>query len=236
MELLERNIGSIACDIPGATRVFHQHKLDFCCGGGKSLREAAEKRGVDAALLVRQLEHLYSDASSERDWRDAPQEALIAHILQRFHDRHREQLPELVRLARRVEAVHGDKSDCPVGLADHLAFVEQDLESHMMKEEQILFPMLLRGYYAKSLPPIARMRLEHAQHGESLAMIEELTHDVTLPEGACNTWRALYAGLVQLREDMMQHIHLENNVLFHNIEKQAGGGADADCTVCSACN
>jgi regulator of cell morphogenesis and NO signaling len=239
MELLDQPIGNIACDIPGATRIFHHHKLDFCCGGGCSLREAAAKRGVDTAVLTKELEGLREHASRGRDWRDASTEALIEYILRHFHDVHREQVPELLRLAKRVEAVHGDKPGCPIGLADHLAFMEQDLESHMMKEEQILFPMILRGIYAQSLPPILRMRHEHDQHGESLAKLEQLTNDITPPPGACTTWRALYGGLAQLRDDLMQHIHLENNVLFPMIEKEAGGvmkAGELECSVCSVCS
>lgn len=234
MELLEQPIGNIACSIPGATRIFHRHKLDFCCGGGQSLGEAAVRRGVDTALLINELDRLRDQSSAGRDWRDASAEELIEYVLRRFHDQHREQLPELLRLARRVEAVHGDKADCPIGLADHLAFMEQDLESHMMKEEQILFPMLLRGLYAQSMPPIARMRHEHDQHGDSLARLEQLTNDITPPVSACTTWRALYAGLAQLREDLMEHIHLENNVLFAKIESEAGGVVTKDCSVCGA--
>ncbi len=234
MELLEQPIGNIACSIPGATRIFHRHKLDFCCGGGQSLGEAAIRRGVDTAQLINELDRLRDQSYAGRDWRDASAEELIEYILRHFHDRHREQLPELLRLARRVEAVHGDKADCPIGLADHLAFMEQDLESHMTKEEQILFPMLLRGLYAQSLPPIVRMRHEHDQHGDSLARLEQLTNDITPPVNACTTWRALCAGLAQLREDLMEHIHLENNVLFPKSESEAGGVVTKDCSVCGA--
>ncbi|MEA5098578.1 MAG: iron-sulfur cluster repair protein YtfE [Burkholderiaceae bacterium] len=238
MDLLNQAIGQIACDIPGATRIFHEHKLDFCCGGNHSLRDAAAKRGVDLTVLTEQLERLREQARPERDWREASPGDVIEYILRRFHEHHREQLPELIRLARRVETVHADKPDCPVGLADHLAFIEQDLASHMMKEEQILFPMLLRGIYAQSIPPIARMRREHDQHGESLARLEQLTSDITPPASACTTWRALYAGLAQLREDLMQHIHLENNVLFTTVEKEAGSISAAGefaCPACSSC-
>lgn len=239
MELQDQQIGQIACDIPGATRVFHEHKLDFCCGGGHSLREAAAKRGADINVVTKALERLQAQTSDTQDWRNASPNDLIEHILRTYHDKHREQLPELVRLARRVETVHGEKQGCPIGLADHLAFMEQDMESHMMKEEQILFPMLLRGIYAQSLSPIMRMRHEHDQHGDSLAKIEELTNDITPPPGACTTWRALYAGLAQLRDDLMQHIHLENNVLFPRIEREASGVVNtsaAGCSVCSVCS
>lgn len=219
MSLLEQPIGQLACALPGATRIFHQHKLDFCCGGHKSLREAAEKRGVNPEALLSELETLQNVDPRNRDWRSASSRELIEHILQRYHERHREDLPELIRLARRVEQVHGERADCPTGLADHLEAMFHELLSHMMKEEQVLFPMLLAGNDGEARSPISLMRFEHDQHGEALARLESLTDDITAPADACNTWNALYAGLARLREDLMQHIHLENNVLFLNAER-----------------
>jgi regulator of cell morphogenesis and NO signaling len=61
------------------------------------------------------------------------------------------------------------------------------------------------------------MRFEHDQHAEALARLAALTDDITAPGNACNTWRALYTGLQELRDDLMQHIHLENNVLFPRV-------------------
>jgi regulator of cell morphogenesis and NO signaling len=155
-------------------------------------------------------------ASNETDWSQAEPAALIAHLLDRFHASHREQLPELIRLARRVEQVHGDRADCPRGLADHLAGMRQDLENHMQKEEQILFPMLLRGEGAMAGGPIHVMRMEHDHHGEALRRLAGLTADITPPGDACATWRTLYLGLRALREDLMEHIRLENDILFEN--------------------
>ncbi len=221
MNLLEQPIGQLACALPGATRVFHNHRLDFCCGGHKSLREAAEQRRVDPQKVQDELAHLLNAAPEGRDWREAPAEELIAHILRRFHERHREDLPELIRLARRVEKVHAERPDCPAGLSEHLETMHRELLSHMAKEEQVLFPMLLGGNYAMVQPPIHMMRFEHDQHGEGLAELERLTNGIAAPADACTTWRALYAGLVRLREDLMQHIHLENNVLFLDAERRA---------------
>lgn len=220
MDMLEQAIGQLACAIPGATRVFHQHKLDFCCGGHLSLRQAAARRGVDSTALLAELATL-QDAGSETDWRQADDQQLIAHLLQRYHQVHREQLPELIRLARRVETVHGDKDECPRGLADQLTLMLQALEEHMQKEELILFPALLRGDGAAMGMPLRVMRHEHDQHGSELERMEALSNGITLPDHACNTWRALYLGLSQFREDLMQHIHLENNVLFRRAEQAA---------------
>ena len=133
MSLLEQPIGQLACALPGATRIFHQHKLDFCCGGHNSLREAAAKRGVNPEVLLSELEPLQNADSRNRDWRAASPGELIDYILRRFHERHREDLPELIRLARHVEQVHGERADCPTGLADHLEAMFQELLSHMVK-------------------------------------------------------------------------------------------------------
>ncbi|WP_312446381.1 iron-sulfur cluster repair protein YtfE [Stutzerimonas nitrititolerans] len=215
--LTEQTLGNLACLIPGATRVFRQYKLDFCCGGNTSLRDAASLRALDAKAIAEQLAALGGHSDTQPDWRNEPAGTLIEHILERFHGRHREQFPELIRLANRVEQVHGNKADCPVGLAEHLWNMQQELESHMLKEEQILFPMLQRGMkLPQSQGPIAVMRFEHDQHGAALERMAELTNDITPPENACNTWRALYRGLEELRDDLMQHIHLENNILFAN--------------------
>lgn len=163
-----------------------------------------------------------SDAPTDtQDWNEAPTGELIDHILARFHERHRAQLPELIRLARRVEEVHGDRPECPAGLADHLGTMEQELLSHMQKEEQVLFPMLARGMGAMASAPITVMRMEHDDHGTALQRLADLTNDLTPPAAACNTWRALYDGLRTFRDDLMAHIQLENDVLFANASRPA---------------
>jgi regulator of cell morphogenesis and NO signaling len=214
MNLIDQSLGQLARSIPGATRVFHEHQLDFCCGGKHSLREAAALKGLDAQAIASRLQAQTSQAPEGVDWRLEPIGDLIDHLLTRYHERHREQLTELVRLAQRVEQVHGDRPACPHGLADHLRTMQQELESHMQKEEQVLFPMLRQGRVLSIRAPIMVMRMEHEQHGQALARLSELTHGITLPQGACNTWRALYLGLQAMREDLMEHIHLENNILF----------------------
>lgn len=228
LELLGRSLSDLASEIPGATCVFHQHRLDFCCGGHVSLRDAAERRSIDTAGLVLALKHLQEQAvSTAQDWRQVPTAQLIEHLVQRYHEVHREQLPELIRLARRVEVRHQDHDECPIGLADVLENLQQELEGHMHKEERVLFPMLVHGSDSMAQTPIAVMRLEHEQHGDSLDAVLELTRDLQLPDGACTTWRALYGGLEQFRQDLMEHIHLENNILFKSSTERVHGGGHA---------
>lgn len=215
MNMLERPVGWLARNIPGSTAVFRHYQLDFCCGGNRLLKDMLAERALDADTVLAQLEALQNEEGDERDWSSASRSALVHHILTRYHDVHRRQLPEVIRMAQRVEQVHGANEACPRGLAEHLIEMADELESHMRKEELILFPMLqTHASPAQVSAPISVMRHEHDQHGEALQRLRALTNDYTPPKGACNTWRALYTNLRQLEDDLMQHIHLENNILF----------------------
>ncbi|WP_445768722.1 iron-sulfur cluster repair protein YtfE [Rheinheimera sp.] len=230
--LLDQSLGQLATSIAGATAVFHQYKLDFCCGGKHSLRDALAKKQLAEAPVLSALQQLQQQDGELTDWRSKPVKQLIEFILERFHQRHRRQLPELSRLARRVEHVHALDANCPTGLAQHLEEMYQELESHMMKEEQILFPMLAGGIYPSG--PISVMEEEHLQHGDALETLDKLTNNITLPADACNTWTALYLGLQELKEDLMQHILLENEILFVQQQAKPAHGSDGQ-SCCGSC-
>lgn len=235
MDLLDRSLGQLARKIPGATAVFHQYGLDFCCGGNKSLRQAASEKMLDPVAI--QTDLLTLTQQNQTPATEAmPLPELVDYILENFHAVHRSELPELIRLAEKVERVHGDKSSCPHGLSAHLAHMAQELELHMQKEEQILFPMIKQGAGSMVLGPISVMRHEHDDHGAALRELERLTHNIQPPQGACNTWRALYLGLQKLRNDLMEHIHLENNLLFVKQEEQiAADFARKNTSCCGSC-
>jgi regulator of cell morphogenesis and NO signaling len=205
-----RPLGELAREIPGATAVLRRHRLDFCCGGARTLGDAARERDLDADAIAAELRALAPAAD------DAPEGALplIDHILVRYHETHRRELPELVVLARRVEGRHAQHPEVPRGLADLLEDIAEALDEHMVKEEQVLFPMMRGGMGTMASGPIEVMKHEHDEHGRRLRELEALTRDHVPPADACNSWRALYAGTAKLVDDVMQHIHLENNVLF----------------------
>jgi regulator of cell morphogenesis and NO signaling len=215
----DQQIGQIAVQLPGATAVFRRLKLDFCCGGQVPLAQAAADKGLDVDAVLRELSALQrSDALPAA----ASASALIDHILARYHEVHREQLPE-----------HRDNPHVPAGLADHLEEMHEELLSHMLKEEQVLFPMLKIGGNPFVGQPIGMMRAEHVDHGEALDKLNALTNDATPPQGACNTWRALYAGIAQLGDDLINHIHLENNVLFPQFEATAAASQGCGPSGCA---
>lgn len=144
--------------------------------------------------------------------------ALTDHIEAFFHARHREQLPPLVEMARKVEAVHAADPDVPAGLADALRQLLGELEVHMRKEELILFPAMRRGGAPGIENPIAMMRADHEDHVRELATIRTLASGLVLPPAACGTWTALYHGLGEFVADFEEHLRLENDVLFPMFE------------------
>lgn len=150
--------------------------------------------------------------------------ALTHHIERRYHARHREQLPRLAELAEKVEAVHSGDAHVPEGLAALLRRLIGEMEVHMKKEELILFPAIRRGGGPGIEHPIAVMRADHDDHDAEMAEIHRLTADLTLPDGACRTWSALYEGLAEFSADLKDHIRLENDVLFPPFEEAARHG------------
>lgn len=207
-----RTLADIAVAFPGATALFRAEKLDYCCGGQSPLVDAMAAKQKDLAPLLEKLAALAASAEPS----DGPEDTdgLIDLIIVRYHETHRREIPELVRLARRVEAVHRDNPSVPAGLADLLQRLDDELSSHMAKEEQILFPMMRAGGNPMIGGPISVMLAEHDDHGENLRKLEKLTDDFTPPPEACTTWRALYAGARKLTDDVMEHIHIENHMLF----------------------
>ena len=207
-------LADLAATRAGASRAFARRNLDFCCHGQVSLREACARKGIDVDALIREIQaEERADEDFER-WDARPLPDLIAHLVTHFHDAHRRERPRLVTMAERVEKVHGDKASCPRGLAAHVARLEADLRLHMEKEEAILFPMLASGQGAAAAGPIQVMEQEHEDAGTALRAIRALTTDHVPPPDACGTWRALYLGLAEFEHDLMQHVNLENHVLF----------------------
>jgi regulator of cell morphogenesis and NO signaling len=207
-------LADLAASRAGASRVFLRHNLDFCCHGQVSLADACAKKGFDVEALIREIEaERPQDPSFER-WDQRPLPELIEHVVTRVHEPHRAELPRLCDMAARVEKVHGDKEACPTGLSALLRQLAAELQLHMQKEEQILFPMIARGDGAAAGGPVQVMEQEHEDAGAQLERIRELTGDHTPPAEACGTWRALYLGLAEFERDLMQHVHLENYVLF----------------------
>jgi len=212
----DTKVGQIVAEHPLATRVFARHGIDFCCGGGQPLQEVCEGKGLDVESILDEIQaELSEDAYDSVRWDAAELGDLIDHIITTYHRPLNEELPRLELMAQKVTRVHGDKMPevLPRILSTFLG-LKAELDSHMMKEEQILFPLIRSGNGARGSAPMSVMEQEHESAGRALEQLRNLTNDYTVPEGACNTWRALWVGLQQLETDLHHHIHLENNILF----------------------
>jgi regulator of cell morphogenesis and NO signaling len=147
-------------------------------------------------------------------WERAPLSDVIRFIVTHYHASLRAELPALITLAEQVESRHGGLPGCPRGLAAHLKGVHTAVVDHLAKEEKVLFPLILEGYGARTAGPVRVMELEHEEYGRNLTRIRELTTNLTLPGDACTTWQELYQRLGRLESELLEHIALENTVLF----------------------
>lgn len=218
MKYAERLLSELAINYPLATEIFRKNRLDFCCGGKQTLRDACKKRNLELTSIEAQLDVISSESSSEVSSMSLAQ--LTDFIIERYHEDLRRRLPELIALAQKVESVHEDHPACPRGLFQFLTQIFANINVHMMKEENVLFPLIKQGMGHKAIMPINVMSGEHDSHGLELEEIRRLTSQFSPPEGACGTWRALYLGLERFEAELMEHIHLENNVLFPGALRQ----------------
>jgi regulator of cell morphogenesis and NO signaling len=214
-------VAEVAAAVPAAVRVFTRHRIDFCCGGRKTLRDACSEQGLPFEALTRALTAEAATAAADvRDWAREPLPVLIDHIVGTFHEPLRAELPRLSVMAARVTNAHAAKAPALRHVEEVLCELSAELNQHMWKEEHVLFPAIraMSTGAADSHPwiaaPIAVMEEEHDRAGELLAELRHSTDGYRLPEWGCATLRAFYGGLAQLEADMHVHVHLENNILF----------------------
>lgn len=227
--LLDRTVGEIVAERPAQSRIFQSYGIDFCCQGGRTLREACEKKEVSSEAVVEQLEaELRDKPEPEVNPASFPPAELVDHIVTAHHRFLRDELPRVLAMAARVAQVHGPHTPSLVEVYEIYTGMMEELAEHMRKEEQVLFPAIkamARGESA-GMPldePIACMLREHDDAGTALAKLRELTNGYQPPAEACNTYRALFAGLNDIEEDLHRHIHLENSVLFPAAQAMAAG-------------
>jgi regulator of cell morphogenesis and NO signaling len=147
---------------------------------------------------------------------------LVNHILSVHHSFTRREFARLSPLMDRVINVHGLKHPELFEIEKCFRELAADLESHMLKEEKVLFPYLLSLDRRKKISspfgflesPIKVMESEHETAGDLLSRIRSLSKDFEIPAEVCGSYRSLYVGLLELEADLHHHIHLENNILF----------------------
>lgn len=224
----ERSLGDIVKQDPRAAVVLERFGLDYCCGGHRTLQEAASERELGVAPIVEALEMLGAGSSETRadaKWEEL--DKLTRHIVQRHHGYVREVTPAIRTWLAKLVARHGQRHPELAQVNEVFDHLTSELAAHMAKEENILFPFiedlavarrtgtrLPTSPFGTVLHPVRVMEADHRAAGEFLARLRSLTDDFTPPADACTTYRLCYAELERFEADLHWHVHLENNVLF----------------------
>jgi len=239
MTATTQTVREIALEQPTSIRVFEQFGIDYCCGGRKPLAEACAAGNLEVDAVIAALEAAAKKSDPRVDnWGDKSLESLIAHIVANHHAYVKRELPRLAFLAEKVVNRHGSTmAEIPI-IAGTLAQLDDELTEHLAKEEAVLFPYVAGFEQSLSIGtpkpescfgavanPIAMMTREHDAAGSLMAEIRRLSGNYTPPENACPTFHAFYDGLREFEQDLHQHIHLENNILFPRaVEMEASAG------------
>ncbi len=217
-------VGQIVAERPSASRTFERLGIDYCCGGRKPLEEACAEKGLDPQAVLGDLgAESGAGGSEERNWSEASLPDLADHIVRVHHGWLRENLPRLDALSAKVVRAHGDRHPELARVREVLLSLIAELGAHTMKEERVLFPMIVAIDGASEKPcfhcgsianPLGVMEEEHESAGRALVSLRSLTRDFSTPADGCATYRAFMDGLAELEADLHRHIHEENNILF----------------------
>lgn len=223
-------VRDVVLELPQATRVFEKLKIDYCCGGDTPLGEACATAGVEVANLERMLEEVGQaevQGKGSLDSQKATLTELIGHILDKHHVYTKEEMARLEPLIEKVISAHGENHPELRGVGGLFQQLCADLRPHMLKEEQILFPYILEmersAVENRPAPfppfgtvrnPVRMMMMEHDTVGDILRELRALSLNYAIPPDGCISYQTLYQALEAFEQDLHQHIHLENNILF----------------------
>ncbi len=217
-----KTVRELALEIPQATRVFERLGIDYCCGGGKSLNDACAAAEIPLEQVNEALAKEQPITAATRDWNQASLSELVQHIIEKHHMYVKSETPRLEQLAAKVASVHGQNHPEVLRIRETFSGLAQELASHLMKEEQILFPYIVQFERGESPyccfgtveNPIRMMMFEHDNAGTALREMRTASANYTVPPDACISYQTLYQALQAFEADLHQHIHLENNILF----------------------
>jgi len=224
----EPTIGDLVTKDFRKAEVFKKFGLDFCCGGKKTLTKACKEKGLDVVQIEKELREVDEQpVMPSQDFNQWDLDFLADYIVNTHHKYVVQAIPILFEYTQKVAKVHGDRNSEAVAIADNFLKVVDELNRHMMKEENVLFPYIKilvsnkrQGVTLEPSPfgtiknPIRMMEAEHEEVGDVMEEINKLSNNYTPPANACTTFRLSYAKLKEFEDDLHQHIHLENNILF----------------------
>lgn len=214
---VNQTVASLVLDHSETAEVFQRNRIDFCCRGNLTIEAAAREKTVSLDRLVEQLTVAMATRAgvATNDPRSLSTSALITHIVDKHHAYLRKALPFVQQLASKVGRVHGDHNPKLRELHIAVDALTDALMPHLDEEEQVLFPMLTSATPDKESAArhLASMQSEHLEVAALLERVRSQADDFSLPTWACNSYRALFAELLEVEHDIFAHVHLENHVL-----------------------
>ena len=235
-KLINKNqsLGEIVSIFPGSTEIFNRYKIDYCCGGHDTLEGALDVINLEHDGIIEELNNEYEkfikSNSEYKDWRKEKPSALIKHIVQTHHEFTKKQLKEIDTLLFKVLKVHfKHHSEELLKVHRNFGSLKTELEEHLIKEEEILFPLIENFELTKDDSIISKIHQvikdtedEHDAAGNIIKELEKITRDFNAPEGACTSFKLVYTKLHDLEKDLFIHIYLENSVLFNMLQQKKG--------------
>ena len=224
-----QSVGEIVSIMPMASDIFKQYRIDFCCGGNKPLIDAIRENNLDEVEVLKKLNEAYKASEKikkeSRDFREMSPVELIEYIENTHHVYVKKSLPELSELTIKIMRVHGANHEVLFRVHKLFSILKAELEQHLIKEEESLFP-LIRQYgsnpgtelLARINKVIGELEGEHEGAGNILKELRKITEDYDVPEDGCSTYFATFDKIKELEADLFQHIHLENNILFKKVK------------------
>lgn len=223
-----QSLGEIVALMPKAGEVFKEYKIDFCCGGNRLLKKVLDEMHLDEGEVLKKLDETYEKVSNggaqNGNFSDVSPVQLKEYIVDKHHAYLKRTLPELNELTTTILRVHGMKHRDLFRVHKLFAALKTDLEQHLLKEEEILFPLIEKYQIEPSADLFKEIRdviketeEEHVAAGDILKELRKITVDYEVPADVCNTFRMTYEMMEELEGDLFQHIHLENNILFKKL-------------------
>lgn len=210
-----------------AAAVFQRYQIDFCCGGDRPVGEACREKGLDTRAVVADLEAITDVPDTMPRFKEWDLDFLANYIVANHHGYVRRAVETVGAHTQKVATVHGERHPETIKVAQHFAAVAEDMLQHMLKEERVLFPYIVRlaqaargegqapaAPFGTIANPIRMMEMEHQNAGDLVAAIRQLTNDFNPPADGCTTYKVTYKELEEFETDLHRHVHLENNLLF----------------------
>lgn len=232
-----RSVGSIVNENFATARIFKNYGIDFCCGGTATLADACVQAGAELESVIEALKSADVEHVGAIPFDSWPTDLLIDYVLKIHHRGIRAKGPQLLADIEHVADVHGDRHPELHKLLPLFADSLEDLENHLQKEEQVLFPYCYRLIEAREsgsrceamhcgtvANPIRVMLREHSDEGTRYKYFRTLMNNFEAPEDACPTYRLMLQDLEAFMDGLFEHIHIENNILFPRFIKLEGAG------------